>query len=130
MRPSSRAFRLSAVPIVVLCALLFAGLDAHAQTDPLPSWNDGAAKKAIVDFVQATTDKASPKFVAPEARVALLDKNHDSFFEVWFGAAKANAVLVPVNWRLAPPEIAYVINDAQAAGQPEGRDDRANPYAA
>ena len=70
MRPSSRAFRLSAVPIVVLCALLFAGLDAHAQIDPLPSWNDRAAKKAIVDFVQATTDKASPKFVAPEAKVA------------------------------------------------------------
>ena len=41
--------------------------------------------------------------VRPEARIALLDKNHDSFFEVWFGAAKANAVLVPVNWRLAPP---------------------------
>src|SRR5437773_11705308 len=75
MRPSSRAFRLSAVPIVVLCALLFAGPDAHAQTDPLPSWNDGPAKKAIVEFVQITTDKASPKFVAPEARVATFDQD-------------------------------------------------------
>jgi hypothetical protein len=34
-----------------------------AQTDPLPSWNDGAAKKAIVDFVRTTTDKANTKFV-------------------------------------------------------------------
>jgi acyl-CoA synthetase (AMP-forming)/AMP-acid ligase II len=49
-----------------------------------------------------------------QSRVALLDKNHDSFFEIWFGAAKANVVLVPVNWRLAPPEIAFIVNDAEA----------------
>jgi len=30
-----------------------------AQTDPLPSWNDGAAKQAIHDFVRATTDRAA-----------------------------------------------------------------------
>jgi acyl-CoA synthetase (AMP-forming)/AMP-acid ligase II len=52
--------------------------------------------------------------LGPQSRVALLDKNHDSLFEIWFGAAKANAVLVPVNWRLAPPEIAFVVNDARA----------------
>jgi acyl-CoA synthetase (AMP-forming)/AMP-acid ligase II len=52
--------------------------------------------------------------LSPQSRVALLDKNHDSFFEIWFGTAKANAVLVPVNWRLAPPEIAFVVNDAEA----------------
>jgi acyl-CoA synthetase (AMP-forming)/AMP-acid ligase II len=50
----------------------------------------------------------------PQARVAQLDKNSDIFFELLFGTTKANAVLVSVNWRLAPPEIAYVINDAQA----------------
>jgi acyl-CoA synthetase (AMP-forming)/AMP-acid ligase II len=49
-----------------------------------------------------------------QARVAVLDKNSDSFFELLFGAARARDVLVPVNWRLAPPEIAYVVNDAQA----------------
>ena len=52
--------------------------------------------------------------VEPQARVAYLDKNSDLFFEVMFGAMKANDVLVAVNWRLAPPEIAYVINDATA----------------
>jgi acyl-CoA synthetase (AMP-forming)/AMP-acid ligase II len=50
----------------------------------------------------------------PQTRIALLDKNSDSFFEVMFGAAKANDVPVAVNWRLAPAEIAYVINDATA----------------
>ena len=52
--------------------------------------------------------------IKPQARVAVLTKNHPAFFELWFGAAKANAVLVPVNFRLAPPEIAFVVDDAQA----------------
>jgi acyl-CoA synthetase (AMP-forming)/AMP-acid ligase II len=50
----------------------------------------------------------------PQTRIAHLDKNSDEFYELLFGAAKANAVMVSVNWRLAPPEIAYVINDAGA----------------
>jgi long-chain acyl-CoA synthetase len=52
--------------------------------------------------------------IRSQARVAVLAKNGPAFFELWFGAAKAGAVLVPVNFRLAPPEIAYVINDAGA----------------
>ncbi len=39
-------------------------VQASAQTTsgrPLPSWNDGASKQAILDFVRATTDAASPK---------------------------------------------------------------------
>jgi len=48
---------------------------AFAQTDPLPSWNDGPAKQAIVAFVRATTDKASPTFVPPEARIATFDQD-------------------------------------------------------
>jgi long-chain acyl-CoA synthetase len=52
--------------------------------------------------------------IRPQARIAVLAKNSPAFFELWFGAAKANAVLVPVNFRLAPPEIAFVVNDARA----------------
>jgi phosphoglycolate phosphatase-like HAD superfamily hydrolase len=48
---------------------------AGAQGDPLPSWNEGPAKKAIVDFVRATTDRASPQHVAPEARIATFDQD-------------------------------------------------------
>ena len=59
----------------VLAALLLVVTQAQAQTDPLPSWNDGPTKKAIVEFVQTTTDKASPKFVAPEARIATFDQD-------------------------------------------------------
>ena len=47
-------------------------------------------------------------------RVAFLDKNGVEYFDVLFGGAKANVVNVAVNWRLAPAEMAYVINDAAA----------------
>ena len=52
--------------------------------------------------------------IQPGDRICVLDQNHDMFFETIFGIAKAGAVFVPVNWRLAPPEIEYVVNDAEA----------------
>jgi phosphoserine phosphatase len=48
---------------------------ALAQVDPLPSWNDGAAKKAIIDFVQATTTQGSPSLVPPAERIATFDQD-------------------------------------------------------
>jgi phosphoglycolate phosphatase-like HAD superfamily hydrolase len=49
----------------------------HTQpaADPLPSWNDTAPKKAIVEFVRATTDKANPKYVPPERRIVTFDQD-------------------------------------------------------
>lgn len=41
-----------------------------AEADPLPSWDDGPAKRAIFDFVRVTTDTASPNYVAPEERLS------------------------------------------------------------
>src|SRR5262245_37020938 len=67
--------RMRLVGSAVLGALVLVLGLAHAQTDPLPSWNDGPAKKAIVEFIQATTDKASPKFVVPEERIATFDQD-------------------------------------------------------
>ena len=55
-------------------ALVFAA-NAFAQSDPLPSWNDGAAKKAIVEFVQATTTQGGPQFVPPAERIATFDQD-------------------------------------------------------
>jgi hypothetical protein len=45
------------------------------QDSALGSWNDGPAKQAIIDFVRATTDQASPKFVLPEERIATFDQD-------------------------------------------------------
>jgi len=60
---------------ILLLLSLGVGQPAATAQDPLPSWNEGPAKKAIVNFVRATTDKASPKFVPPEARVATFDQD-------------------------------------------------------
>ncbi|MFA7440641.1 MAG: fatty acid--CoA ligase [Sphingomonadaceae bacterium] len=46
-------------------------------------------------------------------RVAFLGKNSNLYFEYWLGAAKAGAVLVPVNWRLAAPEVAFILADCK-----------------
>jgi phosphoglycolate phosphatase-like HAD superfamily hydrolase len=58
----------------VLFALLLTAA-AAAQTDPLPSWNEGAAKTAITDFVSRTATDGGPDFVAPAERIAVFDND-------------------------------------------------------
>lgn len=48
---------------------------AQTQTDPLPSWTDGPAKQAIIQFVKAAADRTSPRFVPPEERIAAFDQD-------------------------------------------------------
>jgi phosphoserine phosphatase len=64
----------------ILLALALAFGLAHGPAwgqaiDPLPSWNDGPAKQAILELVRATTEAGSPDFVAPEARLATFDQD-------------------------------------------------------
>ena len=62
--------------LFALIALCIASLSLQAfAADPLPSWNDGAAKQSIVEFVQATVDKSSPKFVPVAERIATFDND-------------------------------------------------------
>jgi haloacid dehalogenase-like hydrolase len=46
-----------------------------AESDPLPSWNDGPSKTSIVDFVERVTREDQPDYVKPEERIATFD--HD-----------------------------------------------------
>ena len=48
---------------------------AAGATDPLPSWNDGPTKKAIVEWVKSTTDKKNAHFVPVEDRIATFDQD-------------------------------------------------------
>jgi hypothetical protein len=51
---------------------------AHGQqkvADYLPSWNDGPAKKSIIEFVRTTTSKGGPKYLPPEQRIATFDQD-------------------------------------------------------
>ena len=52
--------------------------------------------------------------VKPGERIAYLGKNSDIYFELLMGAMKANVVMAPVNWRLAGPEVAFIVGDCKA----------------
>jgi phosphoglycolate phosphatase-like HAD superfamily hydrolase len=70
---------LSTVALLPALSLPLLPASAPAQTAPsgggLPSWNDGPAKQAIVDFVRATVDRSSPSYVSPEERIAVFDQD-------------------------------------------------------
>src|SRR5436190_1892994 len=63
-----------AVRNLALLTVLTAAAPARAA-DPLPSWNDGPAKKAIVDFVARVTKEGGPDFVPRPERVAAFDND-------------------------------------------------------
>lgn len=71
-------FLIRSVLRLAASGLLALGISAaalSAQTDPLPSWNDGAAKQAILDFVTRTTTEGSADFVPPADRIAAFDQD-------------------------------------------------------
>jgi len=57
----------------LICAL--AGIPGAAASDPLPSWKDGPAKRAILTFVRSVTDPAGPLHVPPAERIATFDND-------------------------------------------------------
>lgn len=63
-----------AIAATFVGALIFAS-GAGAASDPLPSWNDSAAKQAITGFVSAVTTKGSPDYVPPTDRIATFDND-------------------------------------------------------
>jgi phosphoglycolate phosphatase-like HAD superfamily hydrolase len=80
--PASGIDRRTLVSSLALLPVLSATLlrAASSQAQPaaqgnLPSWNEGPAKQAIVDFVRATTDRAGATFVPPEERIATFDQD-------------------------------------------------------
>lgn len=54
--------------------------------------------------------------VLPGDRVAILGKNSTDYFEFQFACMKAGAMMLPLNWRLAEPELLFILNDAGAKG--------------
>ncbi len=52
--------------------------------------------------------------VKPGEVIAYLGKNSDHYFELVLGAIKAGAIITPIGWRLAPGEVAYILDDAEA----------------
>jgi hypothetical protein len=77
--PSSRGFSrrvlLSTLAVMPALTGLLRANSALAQADPLPSWNDGAAKSSITGFVARVTTQGGPDFVPPDQRIATFDND-------------------------------------------------------
>jgi phosphoglycolate phosphatase-like HAD superfamily hydrolase len=75
----NRRTLLSALAVLPVISGSLLTSTAQAQTsasgDALASWNDGPAKQAIIEFVRATTEPGSPKFVPPAERIATFDQD-------------------------------------------------------
>jgi len=81
MKPSKQSFDinrrvlLATAALLPIPALLTKPALAQETRSQLASWNDGPAKQAIIDFVRATTDPSTPKFVPPQERIAAFDQD-------------------------------------------------------
>jgi phosphoglycolate phosphatase-like HAD superfamily hydrolase len=62
-------YRVLSIASVLLCVI------PASAADPLPSWNDGKSKKAIIDFVGKNTKEGSPDFVPVAERIAVFDND-------------------------------------------------------
>src|SRR5262245_49968421 len=74
----SRKLSLLALP---LAAAWIASLAFPRAEDPLPSWNEGAPKKSIVDFVTRVTNRESKEYVEPAERLASFDNDGTLWIE-------------------------------------------------
>jgi len=104
-RAAARAMsRASALILLLLSTAVF------AQTDPLPSWNDGATKTRIVDFVSAVTKQGGKGFVSPAERIAVFDNDgtlwseQPMYFQLAFALDRVKA-LAPQHpeWKTTEP---------------------------
>jgi len=94
---------------------------AQAQTEALPSWNDGAAKKSVIEFVTRVTAEGGADFVPVEQRIATLDNDGTLWCEqpIYFQAAfafdrmKAMAKQHP-EWKTTQPFEAVLDKDVKA----------------
>jgi phosphoserine phosphatase len=74
-RPQLVPLSIAAVAGILTAAVLPVAARAMPPADPLPSWNDGVAKQAILDFVRRVTDQASPDRVPEAERIAVFDND-------------------------------------------------------
>lgn len=107
--------------LFTLCLLL--PLAAHAA-EPLPSWNDGASREAIVAFVEAVTDEQGKDYVPSAERIAVFDNDgtlwseQPLYFQVLFALAEVKR-LAPQHpeWKTQQPFKAVLEDDRKTLAE-------------
>ena len=83
--------------VFLLCVLMAMVSHVYAA-EPLPSWNDGAAKQSIMEFVAEVTKTGGPNFVPPAERIAVFDNDgtlwaeHPMYFQLAFALDRVKAL--------------------------------------
>jgi phosphoserine phosphatase len=122
VRSDSPYFRLSRLASLTLCVVLLAVVGAYAQNDPLPSWNGGKAKQAIIAFIEKVTKPGSPDFVPVPERIATFDNDGTLWCEqplpvqLYFALDRLKA-LAPQHpeWNTKEPFASLLKGDVNAA---------------
>jgi phosphoglycolate phosphatase-like HAD superfamily hydrolase len=104
-----------------LFSACLAGSALAQASDPLPSWNDGATKKSITDFVARVTAQGSPDFVPPELRIATFDNDgtlwceQPFYFQLAFAIVRVKE-MAPKHpeWKTKQPFKALLEHDMKA----------------
>jgi phosphoserine phosphatase len=108
--------------LTLLTAVMISLIGTQAQSDPLPSWNDSASKKAIVDFVEQVTTKSSPGFVPAPERIATFDNDgtlwaeQPMYFQLFFALDRVKAI-APLHpeWKDKEPFASLLKGDVKSA---------------
>lgn len=107
--------------LILAGSMSFVSIGAAAD-DPLPSWNDGKTKQAVVSFVTRVTTKGSPDFVLPADRIATFDNDgclwaeQPMYFQAIFILDRVKA-LAPKNpqWNTEEPYASVLKGDIETA---------------
>jgi phosphoglycolate phosphatase-like HAD superfamily hydrolase len=108
--------------MVIILTLFVAAGSAAAQTDQLPSWNEGPVKKALIDFVSRVTTEGGPEFVVPAERIAVFDNDgtlwaeQPIYFQLAFALDRVKA-LAPGHpeWKEKEPFASVLKGDVKGA---------------
>lgn len=130
-KPAAVARRSLLTVAITAPALLSGASHAAAQeaAQSLPSWHDGPARQAILDFLRATTDQSSKSFVRPEDRIATFDQDgtlwveHPVYTQAMFALDRVHALAAQhAEWKTRQPFKAVLSNDMGAIARFSERD--------
>jgi hypothetical protein len=108
--------------LIICCNQLPAKVETNASSDPLPSWNEGPSKKAIIDFVNKTTQEGGSEFIPISDRIACFDNDGTLWceqpivFQVYFAFDRIK-MLAPQHpeWKTTQPFKAILEGDMNTA---------------
>ena len=117
-----KSVRLRYLPIVVVVVMTaFSGVRSNAD-DALPSWNDSAAKTAIISFVEKVTKPGTPDFVPPAERIATFDNDgtlwaeKPMYFQLLFALDRVKVMAAKhPEWKQKEPFASLLKGDVKSA---------------